>query len=331
MMKPASFSVAALSFALIAVSVPAAAQDKPGDPQRLAEATKLFEQANAELDAKKFDAACPKLERVVQLVPEGVGAKLALGECYEGLGNLASAHRAYADAEAAAAAAKQPQRVAVAKSKREIIATKVPVITLRLAAGAAERAGLAITLDGKPADLAKGELMVDAGAHVVRATATNAVDFEARVDIANGERKDVTIPVLDSKAGAPPPAVPRSVETPAVAPYWGPQRIAGLVVGGVGVLAAIGGFAAGGVALSKRDASNGPEGGCSDQTNACTKQAGVDLRDESRLAGDVSTGLLVAGGALAATGLVVFLTAPSSDAAVAVDVRAGGFALRGSF
>ncbi|NUO47666.1 MAG: hypothetical protein HOV80_02290 [Polyangiaceae bacterium] len=313
---------------LMLLAAPAAGQTKPEDKARMAEAAKLFDQANKELDAKKFADACPKIERVIELVPEGVGAKMALGECYEGLGRLASAHRLYVEAEAAAAALKQADRVSAARSKQQALAPKVATVKLEIAPAASRRSGFVVTVDGKPVDSAQTSMMLDAGPHVVRATADGAEDFETRFDSVDGQKKVVTIADLKSKASAAPPVAPPPTEP---TPYWNTQRIAGAVVGGAGILVAIGGFAAGGVALSKRDASNGPEGGCSDETNLCTKPAGVDLRDESRLAGNVSTGLLAAGGALAATGLIVFLTAPSSDDGVAVDVGFGRFALGGTF
>lgn len=308
-----------VALAALSAAPVARAQGKPADEARLAEASKLFGEANAELDAKRFADACPKLERVVALVPEGVGAKLALGECYEGLGRLASADRAYAEAETAAETAKQPHRVAQARAKRDAIAPKLAFLELS-ARGSAR--GLTVTIDRQKVETWPAAIAVDAGRHVVRATAPDAIPFERRIEVSDGQRVEITIPEPTPLASSGAP------EEPALSSGWGPQKIAGTVLGGAGLLSAIGGFIAGGVALSKLDASNGPEGGCSDETNLCTRPQGVELREASRLAGDVSTALLVTGGVLAATGLVVFLTAPDEGTQASVGVSATGLSLR---
>jgi hypothetical protein len=307
-----------VALAALSAAPAARAQGKPADEARLAEASKLFGEANAELDAKRFAEACPKLERVVALVPEGVGAKLALGECYEGLGRLASADGVYAAAEVAAAEAKQPHRVNQARAKREAIAPRLAFLELR-ARGSVR--GLTVTIDRQKVEKWPAAVAVDAGRHVVRATAPDAIPFERRIDVTDGQRVEITIPEPTPLSSAGPPAEPEPTG-------WGPQKIAGTVLGGAGLLSAIGGFIAGGVALSKRDASNGPEGGCSDETNLCAKREGVELRESSRLAGDVSTALLVTGGVFAATGLVVFLTAPDEAPQASVGVSATGLSFR---
>src|SRR5947209_367391 len=84
------------------------------DAQARVSAQDLFDHAAKLMDQAQYDAACPKLEEVVRLQPNGVGANLTLAECYEHTGRLASAWTRYVSAEAAAERASQPERQKVA-------------------------------------------------------------------------------------------------------------------------------------------------------------------------------------------------------------------------
>jgi hypothetical protein len=64
---------------------------------------------------------------------------------------------------------------------------------------------------------------------------------------------------------------------------------------------------------------------CDATTNECTDQRGVDARSNAIQYGNVATVLFVAGGALLSTGLVLWLTSPSSAGPrIAVSATAGG-------
>ena len=58
----------------------AAIQARAADPERVLAAQALYDQATAEMEAKDYPSACSKLEEVTRLVPEGLGAKLTLGQ-----------------------------------------------------------------------------------------------------------------------------------------------------------------------------------------------------------------------------------------------------------
>src|SRR4051794_27618056 len=104
--KPARACLVLLSLAIHAAPSPAAAQD--GDVHALA--TRLFEEAGRAQDRGAYDEACPKFAKVVELEPAKVGAKLALADCYELAGKLASAVAAYRAAGARAAEAGDPRK-----------------------------------------------------------------------------------------------------------------------------------------------------------------------------------------------------------------------------
>src|SRR5262245_14421848 len=108
----------------------------------------LYEQAVAAMDKKDYASACPSLEEVVRLIPEGVGAKLTLAECYEGAGRLASAWTGYALAEAAAAKENQREREQKAHARAEALKPKLARLTIVVPEAVRALPGLAITRDG---------------------------------------------------------------------------------------------------------------------------------------------------------------------------------------
>src|SRR5689334_19822625 len=97
------------AFAIGVGITPTVSNAQQDDSQAIAAAQSLVDEAGDLMDAKKFAVACPKLEQATKLVPKGVGARLALAECYLGLGRLASAQGQYLQAEALARAAKDPR------------------------------------------------------------------------------------------------------------------------------------------------------------------------------------------------------------------------------
>ena len=65
-------STAAALVALLAALTPLSAAAQEVDSETLAAAQALHGEAIAALDAKDFATACPKLERVVQMIPQGL-------------------------------------------------------------------------------------------------------------------------------------------------------------------------------------------------------------------------------------------------------------------
>lgn len=116
---------------------------------------------------------------------------------------------------------------------------------------------------------------------------------------------------------------------PAAAPVrLNEQRIAGLVLGGAGVLGVGIGAIFGVHAKNKLDESN-EDGRC--QGNLCN-HVGIKARNDAWAAGTMSTVLFLAGGAALAGGVALFLTAPSPErASVEVAVGPQGISVRGGF
>lgn len=319
------------------------------DPDAAATAQALHEQAMKHMEQKDYAQACPKLEEVTRLVPEGLGAKLSLAECYEGQGRYASAFTMFRVVEGSAAAQGQRERSENAGKRAAAIASKVSKLTIEVPANVKDLPGLEVKRAGKviPRGSWGVAIPVDKGEYEVVATATGKKTWSAKVVIKlDGESAIQPVgPLEEAGPGDPkdppkddPKDPPKDGQTTTTTPQpkdepssggLGGQQIAGIVVGASGIVALAIGGAFGGIALSKQGESNEP-GNC-DENNQCSP-TGLDLRQEALTASYVSTAMIVVGGALAATGVVVFLTAPSNDEAkVGLRVGPGAVGVWGTF
>ena len=98
-----------------------------------------------------------------------------------------------------------------------------------------------------------------------------------------------------------------------------PLKLTGWVVAGVGGLGLGVGLGFGGAAISQASFSNQY---CPTSTQ-CTSQTGVNLRSNAVSLGNVSTGMVIVGGVVAAAGVVLVLVAPSDTGSGLKDVAVG--------
>src|SRR5687767_9621195 len=94
---PMSLKNPATTAIILALALSPSVASAQSDDRQAAQA--LYERAVELMAQKAYADACPKLEEVTRLVPDGLGAKLTLAECWEGAGKLASAYVAYAQVE----------------------------------------------------------------------------------------------------------------------------------------------------------------------------------------------------------------------------------------
>jgi hypothetical protein len=229
-----AIGVLALTLRLLA---PTAGRAQPGQAPQKSTAEALYAQATAEMDARNYASACPKLEEVERLRPDGLGAKLTTAQCYEGLGRLASAWSKYTLVEALAKKAGQAARAE--EAARKAAALRPRLATLRIDVPSEVRAlpGLAITTDGAPlGEAAWGTpVPVDKGRHVVVVTATGKPSWERGIEIqADGEAATVTVeataeprttPLPDTRT-APPPDTGTTTPPPARDQVVSPESLA---------------------------------------------------------------------------------------------------------
>ena len=302
-MRPAALL---LTWALgaCAALAPAAALAQAGeDPQQLAAAQAIFDQAVVAMNDKRFDEACPRLEEVVKLIPAGIGARMTLAECYEGAGKSASAWTTYVVVEGAARAAGQAEREKTAHERAEALRPKLAQLTIVVPDAVRSVPGLAVRRDGVdvgPVQLGV-PLPVDRGEHRIVASADGRAARTTTIEVPeDGATLTVTI---EGWPDAPPPP-----PAPAV-PGGGPpvQRWLGLGLAGLGLVGLGVGTVFGVGALGKQSEA---EPHC-DAKNVCDAE-GLRLREEGLASGDAATAFFVAGGVLLGAGAVLFLTAPKA-------------------
>lgn len=293
--------------------MPSAARGQPADPQRDAAAQALYQQAIDEMSANQYASACRKLEEVTRLVPEGVGAKLTLAQCYEDQGRLASAWAQYALVAEVAAKAGQGDRARRATAKVNELGPKLATLAVEVPDEVRALPGLTVERDGL--SLGEGQwgtpIPVDAGPHEVIATAPGRKAWKQRAEVAaNGAQ--VVVRVGPLKVNATPPSE---------RPWQRPVGIGAMGLGGVGVVV---GAVLGGLAISKNGESN--DGHCNAE-NRCDPE-GIELRKAALSRATASTTLIAVGGVLLVGGVVLFATAPRAKDETLAGVNGGWWSAR---
>lgn len=303
----------------------ATARTASADP---AVADQLFKQAKDLLKEGKIAEACKRFQESFETDP-AVGSLMNLADCLERDGRIASAYGRWSEAVELTQRRKD-ERVDFARQRRDALKPKLSFLTIQVA-GQGE--GLSIYRGNTK--LTQGAfgiaLPTDPGSAVVQVVRSDQVLWERTVALKEAESATVLVDLGEIARVNPPPVKKRvdkaeggtgtGTDTEA-ASFWGPQRVAGLVLMSVGVAGAAVGFTFGGLASSK---SGDIDEGCtpasgSDETRFCT-DSGRAAVDEAKTFADVSTYTLVASGVIAAVGVTVFVTAPS--AAIELEDRAG--------
>jgi hypothetical protein len=291
---------------LVALALTTTASLASADDASAAQA--LYERAVELIAAKNYDEACPKLKEVTRLVPEGLGAKLTLAECYESQGKLASAWTQYTVVESMAARTGQTDRQKAAGEKAAALRPKLAMLTIQVPDAVKQLPELTVERDGEAIGAAQfGEAIpIDIGKHKVQAKARGKKTWEAEPTIpADGATLSVEVPMLEEDPNAKLHETPGGASAPDPGPTW--LFPVGFAVGGTGVAALIVGGVLGGLAISEDSAGDDacPGGLCTPDGNASHVQAGTFA--------DAGTGLLVAGGVLAAGGVLMIIFSPHDD------------------
>jgi hypothetical protein len=364
--------------ALAVVAMATSAHAETGD---VVVAEALFRDGKELLAQKDYARACPKLAESFRRDP-ATGTLLALAMCHEREGKVASAWGEYADVASRSKLEGRADREKAARAKAEEIEPRVSKLTIGISPDYGDATGLEVKRNGvvvAPALLGTA-LPVDGGTQLVEAAAPGKKKWRAQVALAaSGDRQMVTVPKLEDEGDAPravakPAAPPRAARAPDPAPkpakedasdepapatktdvasdvadsiasppdadsrrgLTGTQRL-GIATGAAGLV----GLGAGAFftfrAVSK---NNDSKSGC--YGDMCLPSAKQDRLD-ARSAGNLATIGFIAGGALTAAGVVMYIVGrrPSalSTAAPAKTLEAIplagsdalGAALRGSF
>ena len=324
MLRTPSFAAAVVSAILLA-SAAAEAEPTPADR---ADARTLFDEARKLMTDGKFAVACPKLEESQRIDP-GMGTQFNLAECQQKIGKLASAWENFLEVANNAKNAGQPAREAVARGRALALAPKLGKLVVAVDPAAGD-----VTIKRDGVELRKPlwgtPVPVDSGDHEIVASAPGKLPFKKTIPIPAGPGTvNFSVPVL---VDAPPDArswAPVDVSAAAQPAGPSPRRLGGIVVGGIG-LATVG--VGGLLGLAAKGKANDSDKNCSPQNqDLCTGPAAAERADAVSL-GNVATGVVVAGAVVAAVGVVLFVTAPSSARkTTGLLVGPGSLSLRGSF
>jgi hypothetical protein len=293
-----------VSCALLCAGLPAVAQGShsaeadglhpAADDARSARADALFHQGQALLEAGKVDAACTKFE-ASEAWENGLGTLLHLGDCYERAGRSASAWHTFLEAEAVAQAKKDSEREEIAAQRVAALEPKLARVVF-VVPPTSRVPGLTVQLGDNAIPAASWGMIipVDAGTQRISATAKGHRAWVTTLDVSRSEPREyrVTVPTLEPMA------------EPTASNRHGAFRTAGIVTGSAGIA----GIGAGALfsALSKS----------TDDANTCARgiiQCTPAKSTASNSYSEASTVSLAVGGALLATGITLFVLAPSPD------------------
>jgi len=292
-----------------------------------ATAEALFREGRTLMDAGNYAAACPKLEESYAQDP-ATGTLLALGICQERAGQTASAWATYSEA---AGRAKRDGRADREKAAREHMAAlepKLSHLTISVDPSAASVGGFSVKRDGH--EIGAGawgtRVPIDPGEHTIEASAPGHRPFSAKISITTpASAQTVQIPPLalepvtpSAGAVASAPSPESRADVPAPRPA-APLRVPGLIVGGVGLvtLGVSGVFALRAGSLNRDSKADGH---C-DARNQCD-DVGASKRDDAKTAANIATVTVLAGGALTALGVTLFLLKPRTEPTRAAQLQA---------
>jgi hypothetical protein len=281
-----------------------------------AAAKALFDKGLADMEAGRYDVACPAIAESLRLDARP-GTTFTLAECWAKAGKTASAVAQYRDylnlfgRMTPEQQAKQQGRDKISRDQTARLTPLVPTLKLSLPPDAPP--GTEVWRDGDVlgAPSIGVALPVDPGPHTYGAGPKGSKPAEQTLTIAPSEHQEVVVVV--PKAGPTAPGTAASNRGKA-------QRIAGFVVLGVGGGALVAGAIIGGITVATKSTI---EAHCDLDSKVCRDQEGLDAVDSAHATGLASSVLLIAGGAVAVTGLVIALAAPKSAAPPRVGLAIG--------
>ena len=314
----------------LALSAPRLASAGEGDVQR---AQALFDEGKAQLDAENYSVACPKLSESKDLAP-GIGVTLYLANCEEGLGRKASALAHYHEAEAMAHA-RGDAREGVAHELVTRLEAETTRIRIHLPSGSAQK--VTVTDNGRPVSANTRGFPVDPGTHKIHATSASGGEWTDVVRVpeappgSDGGTFDVNVPSLESGGRARDliSEKPGDTSAPRSSSSGTTQKAIAIGVGAAGIVGLGVGTFLGFHAKSLQDESNGTGGGCN-AVDTCDAH-GQQLRMSALDSATASTVLFAVGGAAVVTGIILYVSAPSSHRDLAVAFGPSNASLTGRF
>lgn len=344
--RPGALLAGVLALALPLSSSLAFAQTSASDK---AAAQALFDQGRKLLAEGKYAEACKRLEQSQHIDP-GIGTLLYLADCYEKSGRTASAWATYREAASEARAEGQAGRAQAGSERANRLQSRLSKLAIKVPPDVRSIPGLQVKRgkDVVHSGLFGVPIPVDPGMITVEASAPGYTSWKKSVKVGdNADNVTVDVPPLSKAAPAAPAKPPPAEKPPAPAPAPRPapltpppvdtgtggstQRTLGLVAGGLGVVGiGIGSF----FGLRAIQKNHDAKDIC--PANKCTSEQGVTLTNDAKSAATASNIAFGAGAVLLATGVVLYLTAPSAHSMAlrlepSVGVGSAGMNLGGRF
>lgn len=265
----------------------------------------LFQEAKQLMEQGRYPEACPKLAEA-QALHGGGGTLLALALCHEGENRLATALVEFREAHALAVRAARKDRAELADAHIRSLEVRVSRVLL----DGHPVAGVSVTVDGvvvRDEQWTNG-IPVDGGTHTIAASAPGKRPWERRIELQPaGQTERVQIPELEAQpvTHVPPPIAPTTPSRARVPILVTGASLAAVGAAGLGIGAYFG--------FRALDQHASSQAQC---VGAVCNDVGYQLNDDARRSARISDVALLAGGALAATGIVLLVVGarlPASD------------------
>jgi hypothetical protein len=289
-------SLPAVLMVLLAAPVAVAGKD--------AEADRLFDEGIRLLDEGRSEEACAKFLASMREDPS-LGAAYRLGKCHESRGELVQALDYYRRA-AKMARAERDQRHELLRGEAAGLVARVPTLQIVLPPDLPYGVALEVALDGVPLGRDPERTRpLDPGTYEITARARGHRPWSTRVTLEERDRITVEIP------------------TPQVLPSPGDRSaytVSGIALTAVGSGALLGGALLGSVVLVQTSdlERQCPDGVC--PTGSHLRGIRGDL-DRLAVMGDATTGLLIAGAATAASGVILMMLGSQSEVQASIGPR----------
>lgn len=291
----------------------------------------LAREAYALAEANRWKESCPKYAESLKLEPS-YGVEYSLAECYEKMGKLGSALTHYRHVEEAPKAANKQALSLKAHERIAAIEPQVPKVKVVLPSGTTPR-DVVVKIDGNriaPEQFA--EMPIDSGEHNVEVSSSQGgkKTWTDTIHVQIGTYP-IEVPELTS-AEEPKPAANLTTVPLGQSRANPTYRVVGGVAAGLGVAGVVVGSIFGLSARSKRDDAR--EICRANDPKQCHNEAGLDVWRDASTAGTISTIGFIVGPALIATGVVLWVIAPSTPVltgSVDPNGRGGTIGLRGVF
>jgi hypothetical protein len=268
--------------------------------------------------------ACPKLAASQRLDP-GMATQFRLAECYEKIGQTATAYALFLEVADAARAAKSQEREEFARKRAVMLEPRLTKLILAVPPELRSLEGFSLIRDGAVVDRFSwgAPVPIDPGEHIIEAAAPGRQSWRTKIHV--DAKPGVTvrdIPMLEPSKPASAmelrapvvqkgdgEATRRASPAAANAAPWSMQRQVGVALGAIG----LGGLVVGSVFGIQTFAKTGAAR-CSNTDPPMCDAAGLQLQQEANTTANVANVAFAVGGAALIGGLVLFVTAPATKA-----------------